>query len=322
MKTALILLVILCSSMYAIDERKVDVYFANGIETSRGLARANAKILEDSISGSLPLFYDEYLGNIGKKGKVAVAYNQTVDFGPDIWESIVQKIDILNLVDLMFTTRREADVEKQVTAYKNSIESGHRVLVVAHSQGNLFTGDAYNALEGWMKDYFFAVSVASPRHFKIKSNTPHIAFSKDIVPYFGGVFVSVDNPNGEVGSIESHAFSYYMGYPSAVSNVSTNVAKIKITRGISDGYRILNDVSSQWILTDKDTYCTGDTCKQKRRHAIHITNTKEMNNILDQELIYPFKDDGKVYRVDGGYVKKTGQVMKVYFFLYNKIELE
>ncbi len=147
--------------MYAIDERKVDVYFANGIKTSRGLARANAKILEYSISGSMPLFYDEYLGDIGEKVKVAVAYNQTVDFYPDIWESIVQKIDILNLVDLMFATRHEDDVKTQVKAYKESIESGHRVLVVAHSQGNLFTGESFTSLSPCMQKQFEAVSIAS-----------------------------------------------------------------------------------------------------------------------------------------------------------------
>ena len=144
MKIILIIFIFLSSQLYAIDERKIDVYFANGIDTDRPEARANAKILEDSISGGMPLFYEEYLGNIGESGKVALSYNQTVGFGGDIWESIVQKIDILNLVDLMFATRHEDDVKTQVKAYKESIESGHRVLVVAHSQGNLFTGDAYN----------------------------------------------------------------------------------------------------------------------------------------------------------------------------------
>jgi len=177
MKISFIIFIFFYSQLHAIDERKVDVYFANGIDTKKKFALRNAKILEDSISGSMPLFYDEYLGNIGRNGKVALSYNQTVSFGSDIWESIVQKIDILNLVDKMFDTQHKTDLKKQVKAYKQSIESGHRVLVVAHSQGNLFTGDAYGALDSWMKPYFEAVSVASPRHLQIKLGTPHIAFA-------------------------------------------------------------------------------------------------------------------------------------------------
>ncbi len=129
-------------SFATIDERKTDIYFANGIDTKEADAiDIVKKILKPAIEKEFYQNEDEMKRRIGK---VALSYNQTVDFYSDIWESIVQKIDILNLVDLMFTTRHEADVEKQVKAYKDSIESGHRVLVVAHSQGNLFTGDAYN----------------------------------------------------------------------------------------------------------------------------------------------------------------------------------
>ena len=63
------------------------------------------------------------------------------------------------------------DLKKQIHAYRDSISSGHGVLVVAHSQGNLFTREAYDALDPCMQKQFEAVSIASPMHADIKEET-------------------------------------------------------------------------------------------------------------------------------------------------------
>ena len=273
-----------------IDERKIDIYFANGIDTSPEDARFSVReILAPAIKKE---FYQNEEEMERYIGKVALSYNQTVDFGADIWESIVQKIDILNLVDLMFDTLHKTDVNKQVQTYKKSIQSGHRILVIAHSQGNLFTGDAYNALDSWMKPYFEAVSVASPRHFKIKSDTPHIAFTNDIVPYAGGIFISIDNPNSEAGSIETHAFSYYMGHPSKESHLSTNVAKVKIMKAISKRYKVLNQVVSQWKV--KQTQGCG--C-EKKILLTHVYSPDNMDYLIKDINPLNFDENGKLYQV-------------------------
>ena len=36
-----------------------------------------------------------------------------------------------------------ADLSLQVKKYKDSIKNGHKVLLVAHSQGNLFTNEVF-----------------------------------------------------------------------------------------------------------------------------------------------------------------------------------
>ncbi len=156
-------------SFAGIDERKIDIYFANGIDTS---PRAAAIIVKEVLRPAIEKeFYQNEKEMKKRIGKVALSYNQTVGFKTDIWESIVQKVDILNLVDLMFATRHEDDVKTQVKAYKESIESGHRVLVVAHSQGNLFTGESFTSLSPCMQKQFEAISIASPMHADIKEET-------------------------------------------------------------------------------------------------------------------------------------------------------
>jgi len=122
----------------------------------------------------------------------------------------------------------EADLGVQITDYKNSIALGHSVIAVAHSQGNLFTNDAYEKATqddgSWRKDYFIVVAVASPATKLLEDNDkdPHIGFDNDLVA-FGGTLGTTHNPNrsykyrnalGELVEnsfdLQFHSFDYYM----------------------------------------------------------------------------------------------------------------
>ena len=72
--------------------------------------------------------------------KVATSHN-TQGFLPDIFESLLQKLDWTGLASLLNQTY-QSNIDKRVSSYRSSIESGHKVLAVAHSQGNLFTNDS------------------------------------------------------------------------------------------------------------------------------------------------------------------------------------
>jgi len=98
-------------------------------------------------------------------------------------------------------TVHNSDIELQVDQYEASIKSGHKVLVVAHSQGNLFTQEAYERLgersannNRWLQKYFEAISIASPdRLTDIKPNMlPRIGWENDMVAIIGG---SNNNPS-------------------------------------------------------------------------------------------------------------------------------
>ena len=186
MKKVFLFLILLTSFAFsAIDERKTDIFFGNGVLTDREAAKHNAfKVLEPAIIDTFgPDYYNQHIG------KVAYAYNSTHLWGfGDLIESALQKLDVQSLVDAFLLwkaairTSHSTDLQIQVKAYTNSIAAGHKVLVVAHSQGNLFAADAYNKLPGWMQPYFEAVSVASPMSADIKYGTSRIDWDNDIVP--------------------------------------------------------------------------------------------------------------------------------------------
>ena len=167
----------LFAETFLVDECKTDIYFANGILTSREAAIFNTEeILKPAIIDLLgPEAFTQTIG------KVDYAYNHTIGFFSDGIETFLQKFGWLALRDALGDVHG-TDLGRQIQKYKASISSGHKVLVVAHSQGNLFTREAYLGLDPWMRDYFEAISVASPMSADIKAGTPRIDWDNDFVP--------------------------------------------------------------------------------------------------------------------------------------------
>ena len=91
-------------TIYAsIDERKTDVYFANGIKTDKRDAINHAGILRDAIIDKYKI--DTYNKTIGNAG---YSYNETHGIAADLLESIFQKFGIQGLIDL-FIPNSHAD---------------------------------------------------------------------------------------------------------------------------------------------------------------------------------------------------------------------
>ena len=159
--------------------QSTDVYFANGILTKPETAHSNANLLKRLI-------------NHPNVPKVYIAYNHTFDShfvkgGPDLFESLLQKLSIIKQLDEWLSndervTVHQFDLDNQLSAFKNSINMGNKVLVVAHSQGNLFINEVYESLkEENMEENFDAVSIASPMFSAIKEDTVTFSWDNDLV---------------------------------------------------------------------------------------------------------------------------------------------
>ena len=175
-------ILILLLTIGFLSATQTDVYFSNGILTKPDVADRNAYLLCKRINRiDIP--------------KVYVAYNHTFDIhfvkgGPDLIESLYQKLSLTKKVDKVFSwlsdnelvTAHQYDLTLQINSYINSISREHKVLVVAHSQGNLFTNEAYESLKaGGLGDEFDAVSVASPMFSSIKDDTKTFSWDNDLV---------------------------------------------------------------------------------------------------------------------------------------------
>jgi len=135
---------------------------------------------------------------------------------------------------LINKTSHDRNLETQINAYKESIENGHKVLVVAHSQGNLFTYEAREKLlfgtnQGWMSKYFQVVSIASPAMFSIPGGTPLISWDNDLVAWLGVYNGSmVDNP---VRKVDWERLNPAIGLGVTVQKPTSNYVKYSQEKG-------------------------------------------------------------------------------------------
>ncbi|MFT7879340.1 MAG: RHS repeat-associated core domain-containing protein [Sulfurimonas sp.] len=177
-------------SFSAIDECKTDIYYGNGILAEDEDAR---KIVKDILRPNIQKerFNDDETEMKKHIGEVGYSYNQTNGFILDGLETYLQKLNIQLFVDAWslahgYISNHLEDYIGHYNKYAARIRDGHRVLVVAHSQGNLFTDVIYKRLgsqskEAWMQQYFGAVSVASPMNADISNDTERITWDNDIV---------------------------------------------------------------------------------------------------------------------------------------------
>lgn len=74
-----------------------------------------------------------------------------------------------------------SDVSSHVTSYKSDIQEGKKIVLVSHSQGNIFANLSYQQLNATESQYFTIVPVASPESYCRKSLVGHVRFWDDAV---------------------------------------------------------------------------------------------------------------------------------------------
>ena len=144
-----------CMTASTIDEQQSDLIYVNGLLTIQEAAIAHA--------GDLSILAGQH---------VDYAYNQTNGFATDLIEAYKQKMLTdpsltWNLFwgNLSIGLRVFAEIYYEYAAYydhnidlsglkekvHNGIMSGHGVILVSHSQGNLYANEVYQGLIPWMQ---------------------------------------------------------------------------------------------------------------------------------------------------------------------------
>lgn len=325
--------VALSANLPKIDECKSDLYYANGILIQNSKFEAE-KIWEEK---AVKLLADsqELRKNIYS---YKVAYNHSYSTISDLFEAFIQKTeaesgykvtweafklfvglklkkadDLLSLAENVNNSVESHDLTNHINAYKDSIKSGHGVIVISHSQGNLFTNRAYGKLDEWMKPYFHNMGVATPAH-EVASGGPYVTFDNDPIHYVPNAlddnlhnenrYYSHTNALGE--QVEAltgafHAFDYYLGSPAVINNVSvsSNQASEKIKIFIIESIQAHAEAPSQWVVNqafEKNTENYKITVKHLYDPEVSIGVTK----------VYPFNKDKKLYHINDGNI--TGYV--------------
>ena len=361
MRKIVLALLLAVASLHAIeiDEYKVDLYYANGI-----MMQEDEKQARKDWQRRVKQLLQNYPNFQKRVGKADVSYNLSDGMVADMWEAFLQKTQLDNTYKLSwFAFKRLLSkvsytralrwmikaseiagkinegitLDKQVEQYKESIDSGHGVVVLAHSQGNLFTAKAFKRM-GWRKPYFHTIAIASP-HNVIPNDGHAITFDNDMirdVPMASQK--TINNPNRhdqvyyprnalneingprtlerDIKSVQYHGFEYYLGYPtyeevlmsgSTGEDAITRKVKMQTIDAMSEiQYWLLEEMRnhsdsnkrpSQWITSEESDK---NTCDYRITVKHRFDPSIEMG-----ETVYPFNGSKKLYQVKGEYVKAS-----------------
>jgi len=331
----LLLLGLLVSFVSAeIDERQIDLYFANGMfgdpeEEEKNRWDDYVKVLKKSNP------------NMNQAATPKIAYNSHTLWGADdVVEVMFQKLigdtiswaktqnylqayiienEIIEAINLLSQSFNSVDLARHRIAYKDSINKGHGIIIVAHSQGNFFTNKAYEYLAPWQKNYFHMIGVASPSAV-VSGGGERVSFDNDLVPFISLAPWTIENKNKNRGldpltgtyidypTLAYHEFKYYMGAEVKVTDmgvtkkVSTDQAKKKITSAILSAITKHNKTLSQYKPKQSKS-CATTYCKDKSIAVTHKYDSARMDKHMGNALVYPFNTTkGKLYKVGAKYV--------------------
>ena len=361
MKKLLILLVtiLLSTNLFAepINEYKSDIYFANGvgaIDYDTSFEQGEVQIKKYKKANTE--FYRNYVGkydlayNIGR-GIVrdfAEAWFQYIDENPGYkvgWDAFKAALSrsigsvvggTVELSEQFIRYLEQNNVDTQVKAYRQSIYDGHKVIVLAHSQGNLFTNRAYNTFandkDRWMQKYFVTIGLASPSDKKI-TNSEYYTYDNDPIVVLNGAGEVVRNPKryyawvaGPDAIVDSTTTSpcisvvvndgdtpycrdvtwlaeeaKYVEFHSFDYYMDTPLTRDKVYSFLTNAISEHLTASSQWKFKESAT-CKVSGCENVLREVEHKEDTS-LNNLIAGD-VYPFNEEnGKIYPVTGhGYV--------------------
>jgi len=299
---------LLASSLFSntnIDECKNDLYYANGILIDMDIAiDKHEEAWKDKVDDLFLSNQEEYK----KVANIKISFNASQGPLDDVYESLEQIMSNewgwVEYAKQYRTYMEESgfqesvdlhshDLTNQVNAYKQSIKDGHGVIVIAHSQGNYYTNEAYELLDGWMKDYFHMFGVATPANHVAgyavgDTDAPYVKFHNDIINLIlTGLDSNADDLNTEHNSLISYpAHNFYNSYMTA------KYTKDKIFNFILEKIQAHETAPSQWkTLEEKD--------KNTENYKITVQHKFDTSiATMDDIDVFPFAQDKKLYPID------------------------
>jgi len=178
-----------------------------------------------------------------------------------------------------------------------SLKKSHRVLLVAHSQGNLFGNEVYDNLISWERGYFKMVSVATPADNVLGKSTPYTTLTCDQIIEKNLLFrdgiprhlPANINCTGEEKSKDGHQF-----IPNYLSN---HLSLHKILDDISQSLSQLDKTPSQWKIVKEPNHC--NSCDD---YVVKVEHRFDTSMHVDDDVL-PFNTQSfRLYSVNNRYV--------------------
>ncbi len=288
-----------------IDECKTDIYFGNGVWNAPEDAEKGRQKLQKEIVVSKLIQGDPKLQ--AKYGEVKLQYNWGQGGMLDVLETYYQLKEAGQVNDYQFfaviliLTKGNAPVTLSAVTtqqlmesftsdweqgnvdemwnkyYEESFKLSHKVLLISHSQGNLFANRIHDSIVPTQyQDYFANLQIASPAS-EVK------ALKGD---YVTGSVDPVINPIP--GSMDANAVLDTSGHALVEAYLSSSDTLEKIVSKTRQLLNTLDSESSQW-QTDQEI------AKDTVDYRITVKHRFDESVIMNEE-VYPFEASKKLYQ--------------------------
>ena len=248
------------------DSCNLDVYFGNGVWNNERAAKISRDALKKFMQVNNPIRFSVNDDTYDFK----YAHNKDVSIIDDLLETYWQLYETgqitqgyftnmtatLNTTDGSISTYMQRinniiatynlDVSTMIKKYREeSLNLKHNVLLVAHSQGNLFGNQMYDLLTAEEKDRFKMVSVATPANNvagDYSLNAPYTTMAGD----YAIVHIPDSLPSNVFGFGHTFVNSYLYGSVSAPNKINSditnavNILDKNICKKEYDYYRLIS----------------------------------------------------------------------------------
>ena len=190
---------LVCSADGRLCQQGVFVVFGNGVWNDKEQADSSRRLLTRRLEshvagtdlegiityatahnpsdGTLLDLVETFEQNLQTDWSQFWRYLAGLDPMPDFLQN--KLIEIANTVDESILQGNPA-VQDHVEKYNKFLSEGNKVVVVAHSQGNLFANIAYLGLDSQYSDGFGIVSVGNPDNY-VAGSGPYTTLDEDII---------------------------------------------------------------------------------------------------------------------------------------------
>jgi hypothetical protein len=271
---------LLAANVCVIPKDSTVIYFGNGINTTRESAKTSLLALVDGLGS-------EYNG---QNLEYAIAYNQTGGIAINLLQSEIQlgaQFDSrfmlwLNGIGLIpdkfaawyqnYVTRAIVVVAEEIVEhaafYLTDILEGKKVVVVSHSQGNLYVNEAKILLAKQLRNgkmqSFTVFGVATPSDNVGGDRGPYLTNDRDFIQYVPHalpanwkLFRSDKTSAEDVGPIQAHLFNAtYISEkfdvkPQLISGVKTQIDKADKPPYSCESYvkDVMSMVAGNYVMT-------------------------------------------------------------------------
>ena len=203
-----------------VPEEKILVVFGNGILTSEENSRDSLNILAAALGptynnqklsydlaynytdGALQDLLQSAVSVLVQFDSQVMAWLNHLQLMPDWFNLLSQKLFIANY------TINAPELIDHVAKYKKAIQQGQKVLVVSHSQGNLYVNEAKKLLQAELTNEqmhsFSIFAVATPANNVGGDNAPYFTNHRDVILLVPGAMPTNWTLHDAAGSVMSN----------------------------------------------------------------------------------------------------------------------